>query len=73
MMEGRQQQLTQPGLFIGGLRNDLHPANLAGLICALLRKFQVGCEVILFFMFSRWVSMFVPKYLYCLLLFFLLM
>ncbi|XP_076456878.1 uncharacterized protein LOC143291127 isoform X2 [Babylonia areolata] len=31
----------QPGLYIGGLRHDLHPAKLATLIVSLLSKFQV--------------------------------
>nr|KAG5688372.1 hypothetical protein BaRGS_010515 [Batillaria attramentaria] len=35
--------LPRPGLFIGGLRRDLHPARLAGLISSLIWKFQVSC------------------------------
>ena len=33
--------LLRPGLYIGGLRSDLHRGKLAGLLCTLLWRFQV--------------------------------
>lgn len=35
--------LPRPGLYLGGLRSDLHPARLAGLIASLLAHYKVSC------------------------------
>lgn len=34
--------LSNPGLYVGGLRTDLHPGKLAGLVANMLWKFKVN-------------------------------